>query len=107
MIATSALLPKKVLIAASVVIRRRREAVRVGKIDILGAAVSTPSTMRNAAPSGIGFNVTILLQSGESREWWCLPPARFGLQRGRREAGRYVSRSTIRARCRRARGCAL
>jgi hypothetical protein len=54
------LLPKNALIAASVVSRRRRDTRFSDKIDIRGATVSTLSTMRNAVPSGNGFNVTIL-----------------------------------------------
>jgi hypothetical protein len=62
-IATTALLPKNALIAASVVNRRRRDTRFSGKIDPAAAGratVSTLSTMRNDVPSGNGFNVTIL-----------------------------------------------
>ncbi len=58
--ATSALLPKNVLIADSVVQRRRRDTGFPGKIDKSGAAVSTLSTMRSGRDSGNAFNVTFV-----------------------------------------------
>jgi hypothetical protein len=58
-IATSALLPKNALMAASVV-TRRREALFSPKIDNRGATVSTLATMRDGRATSNAFNVTFL-----------------------------------------------